>query len=158
MLKSLPSLLIENAKYSDMIFRDSCDIMKRHPDYINYGNSPPVGDNLFRINRTSNSSNNQESNFTKIPNPDYHFRRMYKVDWKVCFLKWALNNNKMAEYHVFVEDDSFVCSENLIHQTTILYNQSQSELLSSQERVVHSFRAGTSMYDGFDDSSTFMTK
>ena len=45
---------------------------------------------------------------------------MYKIDWKVCFMVWALSNSMMAEYHAFVEDDSFMCSENLLHQIDIL--------------------------------------
>lgn len=54
----------------------------------------------------------------------------------------------MAEYHVFVEDDSFMCTENLLYQVSLLHNKS----INSN----HSFRTGTAMYDGFDDSSTFM--
>ena len=33
---------------------------------------------------------------------------------------WAQSNSMMAEYHAFVEDDSFMCSENLLHQIDIL--------------------------------------
>ena len=45
---------------------------------------------------------------------------MYKIDWKVCFMVWAKSNSMMAEYHAFVEDDSFMCSENLLHQIDLL--------------------------------------
>ena len=94
--------------------------MNRHPDYINYSNSPPTGDNLKRIENNNNNNNNNN----EILNPDYHVRRLYKIDWKVCFMKYCYNNNKMAEYHVFVEDDSFVCTENLLYQVSLLYNKS----------------------------------
>ena len=150
MVKRTPSLQLESTSYGDIIFRDSCPLMQRHPDYINYGNSPPVGDNLFRVNRTEGNSNDIVADTGKIPNPDYPLRRLYKIDWKVCFVKWAKENNAMAEYFVFVEDDSFVCTENLLHQTNLLFIRSNT--------ISQSFRAGTSMYDGFDDSSTIMTK
>jgi hypothetical protein len=54
-------------------------------------------------------------------------------------------NEKMAHYHVFVEDDSFVCTENVLHQTTILRN-----FLPDKKGLP--FRTGWPMYDGFDDS------
>ena len=66
-------------------------------------------------------------------------------------MKWAEINDKMAEYHVYTEDDSFVCTENILHQTTILRN------LAEKEKFLP-FRTGTPMWDGFDDSSTFMSK
>ena len=129
--KYTSEILQENATHGDMFFRDSCALMKRHPDNVHYGNSPPVKENT-------------------LENPDYHFRRMYKLDWKVCFLQYCMQHDKMAQYHVFVEDDSFVCTENLLHQLVLLHNSSL--------RQNHSFRAGTAMYDGFDDSSTLMTR
>ena len=30
--------------------------------------------------------------------------------------------DKMALYHAYIEDDSFLCTENLLHQVTILKN------------------------------------
>ena len=66
-------------------------------------------------------------------------------------MKWAEINDKMAEYHVYTEDDSFVCTENILHQTTILRN------IAEKEKFLP-FRTGTPMWDGFDDSSTFMSK
>ena len=122
----------ELTTYDDIVFRDSCDLMNRHPDNINYGNSPPREETLHEI-------------------PDYQFRRMYKVDWKVCFMRYARDHNKMAEYHVFVEDDSFICTENLLYQVQLLHNRSMNEKIPI-------FRTGTAMFDGFDDSSTFMSK
>ena len=74
-------------------------------------------------------------------------------------MRWAASNRPSTEYYVFVEDDSFICTENLIHQALLLYNR--SSLLSDRVQPTlppQSFRAGTSMYDGFDDSSTIMTK
>ena len=50
------------------------------------------------------------------------YSAMYKIDWKVCFMIWALKMDKMALYHAYIEDDSFLCTENLLHQVTILKN------------------------------------
>ena len=47
---------------------------------------------------------------------------MYKIDWKVCFSLWAKSTFRMAAYHAFVEDDSIMCSEHLLHQINILRN------------------------------------
>lgn len=123
----------ELAVYNDMVFRDSCDLMKRHPNDINYGNSPP------RTEKLSES-------------PDYVFRRLYKVDWKVCFMRYARDHQLMAEYHAYVEDDSFVCTENLLYQAALLHKKATE----TQHSPV--FRTGTGMFDGFDDSSTLMHK
>ena len=135
------SVLEESKLHSDMVFRDACPLMARHPSYINYGNSPPRKEN-FQLT----------INNTVIDSPDYYWRRMYKIDWKVCFMRYARDNNKMAEFHVFVEDDSFICTDNLLHQASLLHNK------SAQSGIRHSFRTGTGMFDGFDDSSTFMTR
>ena len=76
---------------------------------------------------------------------------MYKVDWKICFTKWAVQNYPiMPMYHVYVEDDFFVCTENLLHQMTLLRN------LSPEKRPP--FRTGWPLWDGFDDSSTIMSR
>lgn len=135
------SVKSESDQHNDIIFRNDCELMKRHPDYINYGNSPPRNEN-FRI----------KYNGTEIDSPDYKWRRMYKIDWKVCFMQYARDHHKMAEYHAFVEDDSYTCTENLLYQASILHKKS---VLSGAR---HSFRTGTAMFDGFDDSSTFMTR
>ena len=84
-------------------------------------------------------------------------RLLYKVDWKVCFLKWALQNNRMASYHVFVEDDSFMCTENVLHQCELLLLLAKQNVNKSVEDEMN-IRIGTLMYDGFDDSSTFMSR
>jgi hypothetical protein len=93
-LKKMPELLSESFTYDDMVFRNSCSLMQRHPEYVNYGNAPPVGNNLFRYDKSSS----EEENMDKIPNPDYVFRRMYKIDWKVCmcfaFLIFAVFQKK----------------------------------------------------------------
>lgn len=135
------SVLEESNQYHDMVFRNECPLMKRHPAYINYGNSPPRTENFLMV-----------VNNTEVDCPDYFWRRMYKIDWKVCFMRYARDNGKMAEFHVFVEDDSFICTENLLHQASMLHNK------SAQLGSRHSFRTGTAMFDGFDDSSTFMTR
>ena len=99
-LKKMPELLSESFTYDDMVFRNSCSLMQRHPEYVNYGNAPPVGNNLFRYDKSSS----EEENMDKIPNPDYVFRRMYKIDWKVCnvmcfaFLIFAVFQKKKILY------------------------------------------------------------
>jgi diadenosine tetraphosphatase ApaH/serine/threonine PP2A family protein phosphatase len=123
-------LFDELVVYNDIVFRDGCDLMKRHPYDVNYGNSPPRTEILAQ-------------------SPDYLWRRLYKIDWKVCFTRYARDNQLMAEYHAFVEDDSFVCTENLLHQVSLLHRRGRTERLPV-------FRTGTAMFDGFDDSSTFM--
>jgi hypothetical protein len=65
---------------------------------------------------------------------------VYKVDWKVCFTKWAKINFKMAMYHVFVEDDSFLCTRHLLHLTSILSN------MTKEERGLP-FRTGNAWHD-----------
>lgn len=94
--------------------------MSRHPLDINYGNSPPTIQNLKIIE-------------------DYKYRRLYKVDWKVCFLKWVKDSAGIEPaYHVFVEDDSFVCMGNLLHQVSLLH------ALAPADRGLP-FRTGTAM-------------
>ena len=67
-------------------------------------------------------------------------------------MKWARQNYAILPlYHVFVEDDFFVCTEHLLYQTTLLRN------LPPDQRKF-SFRTGFPMWDGFDDSSTFLTR
>lgn len=134
-------IVAENETYEDMVFRNSCKLMSRHPEYINYGNAPP---------RTENMKLN--FNDSIIEAPDYLWRRMYKIDWKVCFMQYARDHGKMAKYHAFVEDDSFVCTENLLHQCVCLEEEEKSTHITPR------FRTGTAMFDGFDDSSTFMTR
>lgn len=147
------TLNVESAMYRDIVFRDSCPmLMQRHPLIINYGNSPPTRENTAALVKDPITGNVES-----VPLADYPHRRLYKVEWKVCFLKWAVQQqqyqrHQLAEYHVMVEDDSFVCTENLLHQLTLLYNRFHS---SNQS---HSFSTGTPMFDGFDDSSTIMTK
>jgi hypothetical protein len=127
---------------------------------------------------------------------------VYKVDWKVCFTKWAKINSKMAMYHAFVEDDSFLCTGHLLHLTSILSNMTKEErglpfrtgnpsehhmtlhhpmhitlhhslsdlsvVLMRMDLIINSghwyvrllpcLRLGYEMFDGFDDSSTFMSR
>lgn len=138
---STPDVISEQDAYDDLVFRDSCRLMERHPEYINYGNAPPRNEN-FKL----------KVNDTVIDAPDYLWRRMYKIDWKVCFMQYARDHGKMAKYHAFTEDDSFVCTENLLHQCVQIENKAKTT------QIVPSFRTGTGMFDGFDDSSTFMTR
>ena len=74
--------------------------------------------------------------------PDNQFRRLCKVDWKICFLKWALSAGLIGAYQVFVEDDSFVCTGNLLHQVQILHS------MNPDEKGLP-FRTGTSMVSDF---------
>ena len=136
------ALIVENKTYGDLVFRGRwCPFMlERHHHTTNYGN----------YMETTEQSHNKSERDLKLP--QYQLRGMYKVDWKVCFTKWALQNHKMAAYHAYVEDDSFTCVDNLLRQLTILTD------LQNNGTKVPSIRAGTPMWDGFDDSSTLMSR
>lgn len=154
-------LLEEQNEFNDMVFRDNCTLMDRHPYYINYGNSPPITSNLIReiCNGTAIDSKGKVTNVncTKVDNPNYRYRNMYKIDWKVCFMKYIQRNYQSVAYHAFVEDDSFICTENLLHQLALVYNRTNNS--NNTNKPIYAkkgFRTGTPMYDGFDDSSTLM--
>jgi hypothetical protein len=173
---SHPPLEQEQLSYGDLVFRDSCSLMKAHPAEVNYGNSPPLGE-FLKVKRTNDSDHS--AYYEDLP--DYPVRRRYKIDWKVCFMQWinqryyhysyrnpsivdvdekdsngfydsstGMNRYLGSAYHVYVEDDSFICAENLVYQLSSLYSISKT-------RTVSEFRTGTPMYDGFDDSSTIMS-
>ena len=135
------SLSFENLTFNDIVFRGRwCPFMiDRHHHLINYGNvmwgSSPDEHVL----------------------PDYQLRLMYKIDWKVCFLKWAQQNDRMASFLVFVEDDSFVCVGNLLHQLVILNTLAKEEGIIN--KIIPQLMTGTPTWHGvFDDSSTLMSR
>ena len=148
----------ENDKFRDIVFRDNkaCDfIMQRHPLEINYGNSPPK---YVKKNKNSHIIE------YKL---DYDKRRAYKIDWKACFAHWAMKNNRMSKYHIYVEDDSFVCMDNLIYQLNKIEKKLKEIKKENKKNKIHEneieneneilpFRTGTPLFDGFDDSSTIM--
>ena len=35
-------------------------------------------------------------------------------------MKWAVMHRRAAAYHAYVEDDSFLCTANLLHQVGVL--------------------------------------
>ena len=125
------SLLQEQQKFDDIVFKDDCSLMTtRHPYAdVHYGNT----------------AHYNESSTT---NPDYQLRRMYKIDWKVCIFRWALKSKNLAEYFLLVEDDSYSCLGNIEYQISRIKNSINPAPL---------VRAGTPMFDGFDDSSTLMS-
>ena len=73
---ALDALLFkEQDRYGDLVFRDACSLMRerhRHQG-VHYGN-------IAHPNYT------EDANEPSSRNPDYQLRRMYKIDWKVCFL------------------------------------------------------------------------
>ena len=83
--------------------------------------------------------------------PYYQFRGLYKLDWKICHATWARVFNKLARYHLWAEDDSFVCTENLLHQLQLLREANVTGRASN-------WRAGDPKWDGYDDNLTLMTK
>ena len=95
--------------------------MSIHPDDIHYGNSP-----------LAISANDGEPALSV-----YNERIFYKIDWKVCFMRWAVDNHRNPPYHVFVEDDSFVCTGNLIFQA--------NTLIAMPNDRKKPFRTGTAM-------------
>ena len=121
----------EQELFGDIVFRDECSFMKsRHPYLgVHYGN-------VAHYDKNSTT------------NPDYQLRRMYKIDWKVCIFRWALDSQNLAQYFLLVEDDSYSCLGNIEHQISSI---------ESSTHPVPLIRAGTPMFDGFDDSSTFMS-
>ena len=127
-------LINEQRHYSDIVMRDSCSyMMERHPSYVNYSNA-----------HVYNEKEARDGGATYV---DYPLRKMYKIDWKMCFLKWAKKNGKIVSFHTFVEDDSYVCTGNLLHQL---------EKIRGKRRDL-SFRTGFKLFDGFDDSSSIMS-
>jgi hypothetical protein len=130
------ALAEEQIEQQDLVFRASwCRYMiDRHDEKLNYGT-------VFKKPWVYGGGGVKY----------YNLRGMYKVDWKICFTHFAKQNYPMMPlYHVYVEDDFFVCTENLLHQMTILRN------LSPQKRPA--FRTGWPLWDGFDDSSTIMSR
>ena len=149
------SLVEESSHHLDITFRDSCDIMRRHPSHIHYGNAPISVDLGYVTDEM----------------PDYAVRRLYKIDWKYCFMKYAVDTyglDQVPLFHAYVEDDSYNCIDNLLHQTQILTDMmyptttvsvsGSGNLTRSRNPQYAPFRGGFERAGGFDDSSTFMTK
>jgi hypothetical protein len=194
------ALVAEQKEYGDLVFRSECRLMDRHPLYVNYGNALPVYSASYNTSlphapasasHVVNSSTSSSPRFNATEAEDYPFRRFYKIDWKVCFLRHWLPSSPSPSlspshsFHVFVEDDSFVCLENLLHQLGLLEprigdkkpapapgagvgagaeNKSSSpgpvtdSLQPGQHVQGRPFRTGTSLWDGWDDSSTIMSR
>jgi hypothetical protein len=121
----VPALSDEEAQYSDMFFRTECRLMDRHPKSINYGTA--YGYNI-----------------------SYAYISDYKIDWKVCFLQWSMTLTRKIDYHAFVEDDSFTCTKNLLHQIDLLTKYGTRHHITP-------FIMGTPNYHGFDDSALLFT-
>jgi len=142
------ALQSETRTHGDLVFRRACGYMQqRHPPYVNYGNSQV----------SSWGKENVTGIGDDVVQQDYHLRRMYKIDWKMCFLRWSYEAGIRPMYHTFVEDDSFVCTENLLHQLSLLAYDSTTGQLKASAINNPIFRTGTPMFDGFDDSSTIMS-
>ena len=147
-----PTLREESGEYGDVVFRDSCSLMlERHPDNnVNYKTAPPVKEHLAKSDSGPGKS-------ATISIPDYKYRRFYRVDWKICFMRWAAVNYHHVKYHVYSEDDSFVCVGNLLYQLQCLEARRANATAVFNETVIKPWRTGTAMFDGFDDSSTLMS-
>jgi hypothetical protein len=135
-----PALRAEGALHRDVVLRGGqwCAYMERRHPYveINYGN--------HHLNVTL--SNSTAARLV----PDYPHRGMYKVDWKVCYMRWAQAHNRMAAFHAYMEDDGFICVRNLLYQVAILRRLNGT---------LTPFRTGYELGSrGFDDSSTFMSR
>lgn len=151
---SIIDLHKEYHKYNDIIFKNNCSLMiNRHQDNrINYGNSAPTYDHIhFIISNITNygkNTNIKYNNITRSYIPDYKYRRMYKIDWKVCFLQWSLANNMIhAVFHAFIEDDSFICTNHVLYQAELYYN-----IINKRP-----IRSGTRLWSGYDDSFTLLS-
>ena len=78
--KSLSNMIHEEQnKHGDLVFRDFCSLMSRHPLSINYGNS-----GFGNLTATSDKADL------------YPARVFYKIDWKVCYMRWIISNNRLA--------------------------------------------------------------
>jgi len=82
-------------------------------------------------------------------------------------MRWSLGEFSVARiplYHVYIEDDSFLCTDNMLHQTQLLADvmYSHDSLDSLGRRVLarghKPFFTGFWYGDGYDDSSTFMSR
>lgn len=138
---AFPEVKKENDTYQDIVIRGKyCKFMEERHVYplLNYGNT-------FKRPWVYGGGGV----------PYYHFRGIYKLDWKICFSKWADAHNKMAAYHMYTEDDSFVCTENLLHQLLMLEQMDAEGKIPLQAR---NWRVGDPKWDGFDDNLTIMTK
>lgn len=180
--------------------------MSRHPDVINYGNALPI---LAPSNSTSAPTSITDASPASRATPsndsrhallgetagttsasvgypyDYPFRRFYKVDWKVCFvrfwsgltvgLKTARGKGSKAgkggrasttagigssssegdtrPYHVFVEDDSFVCSENLLYQLARL-EERMRDLRAAANSSSSGSGSGTALSNGTNSTAS----
>lgn len=128
-LKPNQILIDELNKYNDIVFRYETPLMLKYPEHLHYGILNPL----------------RELNNTEV------WYRMYKIEWKISFMKYIyIKNNKIPKYLLFVEDDSYICTENLLYQLS---------LISKSHKQV-SFRTGSYICKSgcsFDDSSTLMT-
>ena len=128
-LKPDLKLLEEEKSHHDLVFRNEAPLMLKYPENLHYGILNPL----------------RELNDSKV------WYRMYKIEWKISFMKYIYNKiNKIPKYLLFVEDDSFICIHNLLYQLTLI-NKSKKQI---------SFRTGSYICKSgcsFDDSSTLMT-
>jgi hypothetical protein len=127
---SNPSQLMrqEAAEHKDIVFRESCSLMNKYPSHMHYG--------IFNALQDVNGS---------LP-----WYRLYKIEWKISFMRWIAENlASIPQYIAFIEDDSFVCLDHLLYQMRLLSNNPSTP-----------FRTGSYICkDGcsFDDSSTLMS-
>jgi len=127
----------ENDTYGDIVIRGQwCEFMEtRHTfEKLNFGN-------VFKKHWVYGGAGV----------PYYQFRGLFKIDWKICHSHWARYANRMARYHLYTEDDSYVCTENLLHQLSLLRRLNITG-------IDRNWRIGDPKWDGYDDNLTLMTK
>ena len=151
---SYDDLQKEYQTYQDIVFKDDCPLMSsRHTDNrVNYGNSAPTYKHIYFVTRNITYYDKKREavtrNITRAYIPDYKYRRMYKIDWKASFLKWAQANGMIgALFHAFVEDDSFVCTDHVLFQAESYHH-------AHHQRP---FRTGTKLWSGYDDSFSLLS-
>ena len=131
------AILHENNTYGDIVIRGTyCPHMEERHTFpaLNYGNT-------FKRPWVYGGGGV----------PYYHFRGLYKLDWKICHSKWAYAMNRLALYHVYTEDDSYLCMENLLHQFLHLRSLNVPPNMRN-------WRMGDPKWDGYDDNLSFLTQ
>jgi hypothetical protein len=80
-----PTKVLKEEKqiHRDLVFRHECPLMKKYPENLHYGVRFP----LKHLNTT-----------------DLRLR-LYKVEWKISFMKWIYESRKgsFPDYLVFIE-------------------------------------------------------
>lgn len=130
----------ERITYNDMVlYRNSCSLTKQYKKTVNFMNS---------------DFNETNVTVTTTSPRVYRYPQLYRFETKICVMRWILEHYitpRTPKYLVFVEDDSFLCTDNLLYQISLLNEIPSHDLIP--------FRTGHLHYNvqHFDDTPTFMS-